>query len=102
MTAFVKDLSKQLAKCLADLQLNNKPLAANALGDLLCAAPREDTPELLKGVIKPLMLACADGKDTMREATINAIDKACVNNDKVDQKCVVSVMGGFSGVLCVI
>jgi len=38
----VKDLAKALATCLADLQLNNKPLAAQALGELFTALDAND------------------------------------------------------------
>jgi hypothetical protein len=45
-TGVVKDLAKCLALCLADLQLNNKPLAAQALGDLFTALDANDAKVL--------------------------------------------------------
>ena len=59
---FVKDLLKALSKCLADLQVNNKPLAAQAIGEVLCSLPPKEAPEALKACAKPLVAAVADGK----------------------------------------
>ena len=43
-------------------QVNNKPLAAQALGDLFQAMDPNEACGLLKAVSKPLVLGVADGK----------------------------------------
>jgi hypothetical protein len=96
-----KDLAKALAKCLSDLQQNNKPLAAQALGLLLGALPPNDAPVVLKAVIKPVMASCADSKSTMREATVETMDRAIMGSSSTttttNQKSVEVVIAGMAG-----
>mmetsp|Transcript_12561 Transcript_12561/g.29555 ORF Transcript_12561/g.29555 Transcript_12561/m.29555 type:complete len:951 (-) Transcript_12561:69-2921(-) len=79
------DLAKGLGACLADKQVNNKPLAATALAALFTALEPGDCKTLLKEVTKPLMEACADNKEPMRQAAVTAIDRACSYGEPAEE-----------------
>ena len=86
--------------------MNNKPLAAQALAELLAALEPADAREVLKATIKPLCAAVADGKKGMREAAVLAIDRGCTFGEpageppeypSVDPKALEVAIKGMAG-----
>ncbi|CAM9514386.1 unnamed protein product [Chrysoparadoxa australica] len=73
----ILELLKALKERLSDSQSNLKPLAATAIGAVMCSVPAESTPKLCKAIAEPLLSCCGDNKKSMRDAALAALDKVC-------------------------
>lgn len=89
-------LKNGLIPRLTDQQANNKPLGANAIGEVLASIDPAEAHKPLKAVIRPLVAAVADNKKQMRDAAIQALDRGVVFENKAEIKCLqltVSALG---------
>ncbi|CAM9113078.1 unnamed protein product [Choristocarpus tenellus] len=69
------ELVKALTPRLADSQSNLKPLAANAIAEVVSSVGPDAAPKLTRIYAEPLLGCVADNRKLMRDAAVSALDK---------------------------
>jgi hypothetical protein len=69
------EVLKALRARLGDSQSNLKPLAAQAIADLVCSLDEASVPKYARLVAEALLNGAADNKKLMRDACIQAVDR---------------------------